>query len=83
MGKSLIDSKEKRERLAFLGGGLVVIIGGLWGAFVYLYPPKSDRVSGGTTVSATSGGVAVGGSITDSTLTTGAPAGGDPAQKRK
>jgi hypothetical protein len=83
MGKSLIDSKEKRERLAFLGGGLVVIIGGLWAAFVYFYPPKSDGVSSGTNVSATSGGVAVGGNVTNSTVTAGTPAGGDPAQKRK
>lgn len=54
MGKSLIGSKEKRERLAFLGGGLVVMVGGLWAAFVFFYPSKSATVSSGTNVSATS-----------------------------
>ena len=83
MTKSFLDSNEKRERLAFLGGGLVVVIAGLWTAFVYFYPPKSAVVSSGTNVSATSGGVAVGGNVTNSTVTIGTPAGGDPAEKRK
>ncbi len=80
---SFFGSSKNRERLAFFGGGAVVIVTGLWTAFVYFFPPKSDAGRSGTNVTATSGGVAVGGSVTNSTLTAGSAAGGEHLSKGK
>jgi len=37
-----ISSKEKRERLGFLGGVIVAVIASFWAVFVYLRPPTSE-----------------------------------------
>jgi hypothetical protein len=39
---SLIDTEEKRARLGFLGAGAATVIAGIWAAFVYFHPPKTD-----------------------------------------
>ena len=40
-------AKPKNEKtLTWLGGGAVVVIAGLWAAFVYLFPPKRDSEEG-------------------------------------
>lgn len=54
-------SKKNREVIAWWGGGAVVVIAGLWTAFVYFFPPKPAGRSGGTGMTATNGGVTVGG----------------------
>jgi hypothetical protein len=68
---SFFPSKKNRELIAWWGGGAVIVISGLWAAFVYFFPPKSDVGSGKSGVSASSGGVAVGGNVSGSTITTG------------
>ena len=45
-------SKKNREILGWLGGGIVVVIAGLWAAFVYFFPPKGDGAEGKREVSA-------------------------------
>jgi hypothetical protein len=67
---SFLGSKKNREIIGWIGGGIVVIIAGLWTAFVYFHPPKSDSGEGKRDVSASHGGVAVGGNVKDSTITT-------------
>ena len=60
-----IRLKSNRERIAWLGGGAVVIVAGLWTAFVYFVPPKD---SGGTHITANCGSVAIGGSASGATI---------------
>jgi hypothetical protein len=64
---------EKRNRvvLGWLGGGLVVATTGLWMAFVYFFPPQKSAEPKAADVQANCGGVAVGGKVTGSTITTG------------
>jgi hypothetical protein len=79
---TVIRDKRNREVLGWLGGGLAVVIAGLWAAFVYFAPPKSSEPST-TNVEATSGGVAVGGNVSGSTITTGRTPDFNSAKKPK
>jgi hypothetical protein len=64
-----------------IGGGVVVVISALWAAFVYFVPP-SKSVPSPASVEASRGGVAVGGNVTGSTITTdGATSAGAPKPK--
>jgi hypothetical protein len=67
---NFIRSKSNRERIAWLGGGAVFIIAGLWTAFVYLFPPKSGEI-GVSRIIANCGGVAIGGSVSGATINAG------------
>ena len=66
----LIRSKGNRERLAWLGGGGVVVIAGLWTAFVYFFPPKKDS-SAETQINATCGSVGIAGPVSGATINAG------------
>jgi hypothetical protein len=68
--KLYLPSKEQREIIAWMGGGLVIAIGGLWTLFVYFYP--SDNISNAPTAgtSATAGGIVIGGNATNSRVST-------------
>jgi hypothetical protein len=68
-----IRLKGNRERLAWLGGGAVVVVTGLWTAFVYLFPLKTEPAIGETKLTASCGSVAIGGNVTDATITAGNP----------
>lgn len=43
-----LKRKGNREILAWLGGGAIVVIGGLWSAFVYFGDPKKPDGGGGS-----------------------------------
>ncbi len=67
---SFLGSKKNREILAWLAGGLAAVVVALWTAFVYFHPPRSDGGEGKGAVSASHGGVSVGGNVTNSTINT-------------
>jgi hypothetical protein len=79
MSGSLFGSKRNRGLIAWWGGGIVIVIAGVWAAFVYIFPPKGDGGEGKGDVSASQGGVSVGGAVTNSTEKT-SPAASDEAQ---
>jgi type II secretory pathway component PulM len=37
-----IGSKGNRERLAWLGGGAVIVVAGIWSAFVHFFPTEGS-----------------------------------------
>jgi hypothetical protein len=66
-----IRDKRNRETLGWLGGGLAVLIAGLWAAFVHFFPLTNDGGSGTSKVEATCGSVAAQGTFIGSSITTG------------
>jgi len=74
---SFLGSKKNREILGWLGGGIVAVIVALWTVFVYLHPLKGDVGEGKGGVSASHGGVSVGGNVSNSTIETKSTTGGD------
>ena len=83
-----LRDKRNQQVLGWAGGGLVVAATGLWAVFLYLFPLSKPSESGParpTSVSVEAGcsSIAVGGSVTGSTITTGASTGSDCAPKSK
>ena len=39
---SFLAKPKNQKTLSWLGGGTVIVIAGLWAAFVYLFPPKAE-----------------------------------------
>ena len=70
-----------RAVLGWIGGGVVIVIGALWTAFVYFVPP-SKSVPSPASVEASRGGVAVGGNVTGSTITTDGAIGAGAAKSK-
>ena len=70
---NFLSNDKNRAVLGWIGGGVVVVIGALWAAFVYFVPP-SKPVPPPASVEASRGGVAIGGNVTGSTITTGGAA---------
>jgi hypothetical protein len=67
---SFLRLKTNREILAWIGGGLVVVITGLWTAFVYF--SDTPKVTASTpSVQASCGSVGVGGNVSGATITAG------------
>jgi ammonia channel protein AmtB len=67
----VVRNSKNRQILTWAGGGVVVIVAGLWAAFVYLFPLHKPSESVRTDVQANCGGVAIGGSVTGTTITGG------------
>jgi hypothetical protein len=42
---SFLAKPNNQKTLSWLGGGAVVVIAGLWAAFVYFFPPKDGESS--------------------------------------
>jgi hypothetical protein len=78
-----IRHKRNREVLGWLGGGLVVAATGLWAAVIYFVPPQKPSEPRPTNVQADCGGVAIGGSVTGTTITGGATTSSDCSSKPK
>ena len=73
-----LRDKRNQQVLGWLGGGLVVAATGLWVAFVYFFPlGKPPSVQSGP------GGIAIGGNVTGSTVTTGDTTSSDRSAKPK
>jgi hypothetical protein len=39
---SFLAKHENQKTLSWIGGGAVVVIAGLWAAFVYVFPPNGE-----------------------------------------
>jgi tetratricopeptide (TPR) repeat protein len=71
-----LRDKRNQQVLGWLSGGLVVVATGLWVVFIYFFPPPKSpetKLSGPVPVSvqADRGGIAIGGSVSGSTIKTG------------
>ena len=67
-----LKDRENQQALSWIGGGLVVVIGGLWAAYLHFAvptPSKSNSLQPSVTASGCS--VAAGRDITGSTITAG------------
>ena len=77
---SFLAKPKNQETLSWLGGGAVVVIAGLWAAFVYFFPPKKDEESRGphvtidASVKAGDCSIASSGTATGHTVNCGSPA---------
>lgn len=78
-----IRQKDNREVLGWLGGGLVVLVTGLWAAVVYFLPPQKSSEPRAPNVQANCAGVAVGGNVTGTTITAGTTISADCSSKPK
>jgi hypothetical protein len=68
---AFLNEPKNQKTLSWIGGGLVVVIAGLWAAFVYFFPVKDDHSAGSITVEASCGSAAVQGTMIGSSITTG------------
>ncbi len=69
---AFLQDEANRTVLAWIGGGVVVIAGGLWGVVKYRSERKTEKPAGPPppSVSASHGGVAAGRDITNSKVNT-------------
>ncbi len=37
---AILQEKDIREIISWVGGGAIIVISGLWALFVYVFPPK-------------------------------------------
>jgi TIR domain len=81
--RDFIYQKRNRVVLGWLGGGLAFAATVLWVAFVYFFPPQKSAEPRPTDVQANCGGVAVGGNVTGTTITTGTTTNSDCWTKSK
>jgi hypothetical protein len=80
----LIRDKTNREIIAWLAGGAVVIVTGLWAVFIHFFPSERPPRSSAANVEASCGGVAIGGNVSGMTaITAGTPINSDCATKPK
>jgi len=76
---SFLAKPKNQKTLSWLGGGAVVVIAGLWAAFVYLFPPKKDGEGSGpqlkieTSVKTGDCGIANSGTASGNTVNCGSP----------
>jgi hypothetical protein len=68
-----VKNGKNREILSWLGGGLVVVIAGLWAAVVYLFPAHKPAEARGGDLNASCGSVAIGGNATGVTINQSGP----------
>ena len=74
---NFLSYDKNRAILGWLGGGVGAVVGAFWVAFVYFAPPPKPVVP--ASVEAKSGGVAIGGNVSGSTITTVTPDVATPA----
>jgi len=76
---SFLAKPKNQKTLPWLGGGAVVVIAGLWAAFVYFFPPKKEADSRGpqvtidSSVKAGNCGIANSGTLSNSPVSCGTP----------
>ena len=67
---AFLQDPANRAVLAWIGGGIVVVIGGLWAAFQFFFSKEKPKTELKPTVSASNGGVAAGRDIRDTKINT-------------
>ena len=65
---SWLQDPANRDVIGWIGGGVVVVVGGIWAVVKYFARPGRD--GGARSVRADGGGVAIGGSNLNSPITT-------------
>jgi hypothetical protein len=70
---TFLSDDKNRAVLGWIGGGVVAVVGALWAAFAYFAPPTKPAPPPAS-VEASRGGVAIGGNVSGSTITTGGAA---------
>jgi hypothetical protein len=81
-----LRDKRNQQVLGWLGGGLVVAATGLWVVIAYFFPSAHETKASHPSpanVQADCGGVAVGGNVSGTTITTSATINSDCASKRQ
>jgi hypothetical protein len=73
-----VRNGKNRAILSWIGGGLVVIIAGIWGIFVYVFPSPHAAA-----VQASCGSVAIGGNVAGTNIRTGSTMSADCPTKLK
>jgi hypothetical protein len=71
---SFLSAKSNREIIGWLGGGIVIVIAGLWTAFVYFNSPKGNTSGVGGNCNIASGGIGSGGNKVNCEFLPTAPA---------
>jgi hypothetical protein len=66
---SFLSAPKNQKTLSWLGGGLVILAGGAWAVFTYLWPHEAPPPEGPKVVCAEAGGVAAGGDANGNTIT--------------
>jgi hypothetical protein len=66
---SFLSASKNQKTLSWLGPGLVVIAGGAWAVFTYLWPHEASPPEGPKIVCAEPGGVAAGRDANGNTIT--------------
>ncbi len=67
---TFLGDDKNRKVLGWIGGGIAAVVGALWAAFVYFTPPSKPPPPPAS-VEAKPGGIAIGGNVSGSTITTG------------
>lgn len=80
---TFLRNKGNRAFLGWIGSGAVVVITGLWAAFVYFFPPKKDDGGGAIKVEASCGSAAAQGTFIGSSITVGGASSTDCPPKSK
>jgi hypothetical protein len=68
--------------LAWIGGGLVAAVAGLWTVLVYTFPPKHED-GGSSGAQANCGGIAIGGNVSGTTITASSVTNSNCSPKQK
>jgi hypothetical protein len=79
---SFLQQKRNREVLAWIGGGLVAAVAGLWTVLVYTFPPKHED-GGSSGAQANCGGIAIGGNVSGTTITASSVTNSNCSPKQK
>jgi hypothetical protein len=67
---AFLQDEANRTVLGWIGGGIVVVAGGFWAVFKFLFAKREPEASSPPTVSATGGGVAAGRDMRNNTIDT-------------
>jgi hypothetical protein len=67
---AFLQDESNRTVLGWIGGGIVVVLGGLWTAYKFFSSKQKPKTPSPPTVSATRGGVAAGRDIGNSKIDT-------------
>jgi hypothetical protein len=68
---SFLLDENTRAVLAWIGGGIVVVAGGVWAVLKFILSKQTEKNPPAPSVTATHGGVAAGGNISGSKIDTG------------